>query len=130
MEAEWFPPRDLHTGDRSGFDMAAFLRLRSGERLLVSVEVKYVDTFSAKKLEYKGYTDYVNAAGLGQVACQDIVANGGSHFLRSVLLTAGTSPIGARRCWGGPPARRLIPGLRNGSPSWGAVSLRTSLVVG
>ena len=54
MEAEWFPPRDLHTGDRSGFDMAAFLRLRSGERLLVSVEVKYVDTFSAKKLEYNG----------------------------------------------------------------------------
>lgn len=96
IEAEWFPPRDLHTGDRSGFDMAAFLRLRSGERLLVSVEVKYVDTFSAKKLEYKGYTDYVNAAGLGQVACQDIVANGGSHFLRSVLLTDSLRRQGLR----------------------------------
>lgn len=65
IEAEWFPPRDLHTGDRLGFDMAAFLRLRSGERLLVSVEVKYVDTFSAKKLEYKGYTDYVKRGGAG-----------------------------------------------------------------
>lgn len=66
IEAEWFPPRDLHTGDRSGFDMAAFLRLRSGERLLVSVEVKYVDTFSAKKLEYNGSLNR-RSSGCGRV---------------------------------------------------------------
>lgn len=48
--AEWFRPRDRHTGDRSGFDIAAYLRLQSGERLLVSIDVKYADTFSPGNL--------------------------------------------------------------------------------
>lgn len=49
IEAEWFPPRAEHTGDMSGFDIAACLGLTDGRRILVSIEVKYTDSFSAAR---------------------------------------------------------------------------------
>lgn len=97
IEAEWFPPRELHTEDHSGFDVAAYLRLRSGDSLLVSIEVKYVDTFSPKKLTWAGgYPKHAVAAGLGQKAFEGIVAAGGSQFLRSLLLTDSLRRTGLR----------------------------------
>ncbi|WP_256793252.1 hypothetical protein [Terrabacter sp. Ter38] len=97
IEAEWFPPRDLHTGDRSGFDIAAYLRLQEGESLLVSVEVKYVDTFSAKKVTWERYATQLASAGLDEGSMTRIVAAGGSQFLRSVLLTDSLRRHGLRR---------------------------------
>lgn len=58
-----------------------------GGRLLVSIEVKFVDTFSPKRLKYENYQDHLDASGLDEAAWKDIVAKGGSQFLRSVLLT-------------------------------------------
>lgn len=97
IEAEWFPPRDLHTGDHSGFDIAAYLRLQDGKSLLVSIEVKYVDTFSPKKLTWAGsYPQHAVAAGLNQTAFEGVVASGGSQFLRSLLLTDSLRRTGLR----------------------------------
>jgi hypothetical protein len=97
LEAEWFPPRALHTRDRSGFDIAAYTRLENGETLLVSIEVKYVDTFSPQKLSWSGqYADHAAGSGLDRAAFEDIVAAGGSQFLRSVLLTDSLRRTGLR----------------------------------
>lgn len=96
IEAEWFPPRDLHTGDHSGFDIAAYLRLKGGESLLVSLEVKYVDTFSSEKVTWQRYAAQLTAAGLDEESMTEIVAAGASQFLRSVLLTDSLRRIGLR----------------------------------
>lgn len=96
IEAEWSPPRAHHTGDRSGFDLAALLRLDDGARLLVSVEVKYVDSFSPTPLQPDRYREHVDAIGLTPETTQAIVANGASQFLRSVLLTESIRRSGLR----------------------------------
>jgi hypothetical protein len=54
IDAEWAPPKEEHTGDRSGFDIATHQILESGDSHLLTIEVKYVDTFSAKKVDYIG----------------------------------------------------------------------------
>lgn len=113
IEAEWFPPRGHHTGDRSGFDIAAYLRLESGERLLVSIEVKYVDTFSNEKLKWKDYSQHLEETGLDKAACEDIVESGGSQFLRSVLLTDSLRRRGLRG--GGEVDRTLAVVLARGA---------------
>jgi hypothetical protein len=87
IDAEWFPPRQAHTDDGSGFDIAALLRLGDGTRLLLTVEVKYVDTFSRKPLDIDRYAWHLDAVGLTRDAAGALVARGCSQFLRSVLLT-------------------------------------------
>jgi hypothetical protein len=96
IEAEWSPPRDRHTGDRSGFDIAALLRLADGARALVSVEVKYVDSFSSAPLVPKWYADHLAATGIGDEAVSAIVRARASQFLRSVLLTESVRRFGLR----------------------------------
>jgi hypothetical protein len=96
IDAEWSPPRDEHTGDRSGFDLAAAVCLSDGTRALISVEVKYVDSFSAAKLDPVRYARHLSAAGLDARAASRIVAAGGSQFLRSVLLTESVRRKGVR----------------------------------
>jgi hypothetical protein len=96
IEAEWSPPRDEHTDDRSGFDLAAIVCPPDGTRALVSVEVKYVDTFSPAKLDLVRYAEHLSAAGIATRAASAIVEAGGSQFLRSVLLTESVRRRGIR----------------------------------
>lgn len=96
IEAEWFPPREEHTADRSGFDLAAYLNLENGSRLLVTVEVKYTDSFSPTKATWERYGRHAAEAGLSETAMSSIVAAGGSQFLRSVLLTDSLRRHGLR----------------------------------
>ena len=110
IEAEWFPPRELHTGDRSGFDIASYLRLADGSRLLLTIEVKYVDTFSPTKLVTKRYATLLHQIGLDDAATQQIVNAGGSQFLRSVLLTDSVLRHGVRRAGGVDHAMAVVLG--------------------
>lgn len=87
IEAEWFPPRERHTNDRSGFDAAAYAELEDGTGLLVTVEVKYTDSFSRAALSPDRYAEALAASGFDRSAAEEIVRAGGSQFLRSVLLT-------------------------------------------
>ena len=89
IEAEWFPPRKLHTQDRSGFDIAALVRLADDRRMLVTIEVKYTDSFSSKKLDpdRQPYPAHLTALGLEQDQTRGLIDSGGSQLLRSVLLT-------------------------------------------
>ncbi len=87
MQAEWAPPRHEHTGDRSGFDIAAALRASDGRRVLITIEVKYTDRFSTKALEAERYVEALSAVGLDTAATAQLVKAGASQFLRSVLLT-------------------------------------------
>lgn len=96
LQAEWAPPRDFHTGDRSGFDVAAALRDDEGHRLILSVEVKYVDTFSPKKLDFDRYSSQLAAVGLDRAATEQLVRSGASQFLRSILLTKSVELHGLR----------------------------------
>ncbi|WP_439937091.1 PGN_0703 family putative restriction endonuclease [Nocardia sp. N13] len=88
IEAEWFPPRQHHTGDRSGFDIAALLELADGSHMLLTIEVKYVDTFSPKKLDTGRYADSLRDCEITDQQADALVKAGGSQFLRSVLLTS------------------------------------------
>ena len=96
IEAEWFPPREVHTGDQSGFDMASLMRVEGEGRLFLSIEVKYVDTFSRAKLDYDRYREHLEAVGLDRNATEALVAVGASQFLRSVLLTESVRRHGVR----------------------------------
>lgn len=87
IEAEWFPPRSHHTRDRSGFDIAAMLALAGGTHALLTIEVKYVDSFSAKKLDPTRYAAALECAGIALKDACSLIEAGGSQFLRSVLLT-------------------------------------------
>ena len=87
LQAEWAPPRAEHTGDRSGFDIAAAVRAADGRWVLITVEVKYVDTFSSAKLNPDDYRDALERVGMNIETAQSLVDSGASQFLRSVLLT-------------------------------------------
>lgn len=87
IDAEWFPPRQHHTGDRSGFDIAALLSLANGTHTLLTIEVKYVDSFSPAELVKRRYADALEACGISDEQADDLISAGGSQFLRSVLLT-------------------------------------------
>jgi hypothetical protein len=96
IEAEWSPPRAKHTGDGSGFDLAAIVCLSKGRRALVSVEVKYVDSFSPAKLDPVRYAEHLSLTGIAMREASAIVGAGGSQFLRSVLLTESVHRRGIR----------------------------------
>jgi hypothetical protein len=96
IDAEWAPPKDHHTGDRTGFDIATHQALESGESHLLTIEVKYIDTFSAKKVDYDRYEEHLTALGLSRSATDQLVADGCSQFLRSVMLTDSVRRRGVR----------------------------------
>jgi hypothetical protein len=79
--------REQHTKDRSGFDIATLLRMDDASHVLVTIEVKYVDSFSSVKLDPQRYTDSLKTIGLSATDASDLSARGASQFLRSVLLT-------------------------------------------
>ena len=87
IEAEWFPPRSEHTGDMSGCDMAACLELKDGRRVLATVEVKYIDTFSPKPVTWDRYQEHLTALGLDAATTTDLVKAGCSQVLRQVMIT-------------------------------------------
>ncbi|SDD58297.1 hypothetical protein SAMN05216174_113148 [Actinokineospora iranica] len=96
LQAEWAPPMRQHTGDRSGFDMAAVVRTKAGDRVLVTVEVKYVDSFSPQKLDIPKYASHLEEAGIAEADANDLVNLGASQFLRSLLLTNSVRQRGLR----------------------------------
>ncbi len=87
VEAEWFPPRTEHTNDMSGADIAACLALLDGRRALVTIEVKYTDTFSSKPVDWSRYEDHLTALGLDEAATSALVKSGCSQVLRQVMIT-------------------------------------------
>lgn len=87
IEAEWFPPRKPHTGDMSGCDIAACLELNDGTRVLVTIEVKYTDTFSAKPVAWTRYQRHLEDLGLDEQSTAALVDAGCSQVLRQVMLT-------------------------------------------
>lgn len=98
LQAEWAPPPGGHTNDRSGFDIAAALRTAAGQRVLVTIEVKYTDRFSRERLDPSDYERVLADVGLDLAATTRLVDAGASQFLRSVLLTesvrrGGTSGV-------------------------------------
>jgi hypothetical protein len=87
IEAEWFPARKAHTGDMSGCDIAACLELSDGTRTLVTIEVKYTDTFSAKPVSWTRYQRHLEDLGLDEQSTAALVEAGCSQVLRQVMLT-------------------------------------------
>ena len=87
IEAEWFPPRAAHTNDMSGADIAACIATATGERALVTIEVKYTDTFSPKPVEWPRYEQHLRHLGLDEEATRTLVAAGCSQVLRQVMMT-------------------------------------------
>jgi hypothetical protein len=90
IDAEWFPPRSAHTGDMSGCDIAACLELTDGRHVLLTVEVKYTDTFSAKPVAWDRYEEHLTALGLDEVKTAALVEAGCSQVLRQVMVSDST----------------------------------------
>jgi hypothetical protein len=87
IDAEWFPPRTEHTNDMSGCDIACCLALDDGRRVLVTIEVKYTDTFSSQPIRWSRYEQHLTALGLDQAATAVLVGAGCSQVLRQVMIT-------------------------------------------
>lgn len=94
IEAEWYPPRWAHTNDRSGFDIAACLLGQDGRRTLLSIEVKYVDKFAAKKVIWDRYSTHLEALELSREAAEHLVDQGCSQVLRQVMITDSVRRLG------------------------------------
>lgn len=93
IDAEWFPPRTEHTNDMSGCDIACCLALEDGRRVLVTIEVKYTDTFSSQPVRWSRYEGPLTALGLNRAATAALVGGGCSQVLRQVMITDSV-----RRC--------------------------------
>lgn len=87
VEAEWFPPRRAHTNDKSGADVAACLHLADKTRTLITIEVKYTDTFSSAPVLWTRYEEQLKHLGLDEQSTKDLVEAGCSQVLRQVMLT-------------------------------------------
>ena len=88
IDAEWFPPRGEHTQDMSGSDIASCVELQDGQRVLVTVEVKYTDTFSAAPVTWSPrYEPHLAALGLEPASLSALVDAGCSQVLRQVMIT-------------------------------------------
>jgi len=87
VEAEWFPPREHHTNDMSGCDIACCASLEDGRRMLVTVEVKYTDSFSPEPIRFQRYEPHLQALGLDARSTEELVTAGCSQVLRQVLIT-------------------------------------------
>ena len=84
IDAEWSPPRWPHTNDRSGCDIAACLTLSGDLRMLITVEVKYTDTFSSDKVTWIKYAHHLRRLGVDESALKQLVDLGCSQVLRQV----------------------------------------------
>lgn len=63
--------------------------------MLVSVEVKYTDTFSAKPLvTWDRYAEQLTSIGVDEEIMRRLVAGGCSQVLRQVMLTASVGRTG------------------------------------
>jgi hypothetical protein len=90
-----YTPRWAHTGDKSGFDIAVCLTIKTpqnepgppGRRLLLSVEVKYTDSFSKDKVSWIKYRPHLEALGLTEKTTRELVEGGCSQVLRQVMIT-------------------------------------------
>ncbi len=132
IDAEWFPPRSAHTGDMSGCDIAACLELTDGRRVLLTVEVKYTDTFSAKPVAWDRYEEHLTALGLDEVKTAALVEAGCSQVLRQVMVSdstrrrglapgAGPTVTSTQRsqwCWRGKTTRRRARSPRRSTSPW------------
>ena len=88
IDAEWSPPRWAHTNDRSGCDIAASLTFEGGRRMLVTIEVKYTDTFSRDEVTWDRYGRQLQRIGVTEADLSGLVKAGCSQVLRQVMLTA------------------------------------------
>jgi hypothetical protein len=93
IEAEWFPPRWAHTDDKSGFDIAACLA-SDAERVLVSIEVKYTDSFSRAPIVWSRYAQHLENLGLNEKSTAALVETGCSQVLRQALITDSVRRVG------------------------------------
>jgi hypothetical protein len=90
IECEWAPDRRQHLDDGSAFDAVVVARQRNGRSLLVSVEVKYVDTFSRdpkSEAKDKKYRRFCEEFGMAATAFGELGGPATRQLLRNVLLT-------------------------------------------
>ena len=109
IDAEWFPPRTEHTNDLSGCDIACCLALEDGSRVLLTIEVKYTDTFSSAPVAWSRYEHQLTALGLDQAATIALVQAGCSQVLRQVMITDSVRRRGLTSDVG--PSGRVDAGL-------------------
>lgn len=92
IECEWAPDRREHLDDGTAFDAVVAARSADGRRVLVSVEVKYVDTFSRDPREGRAtktdkYLGFCESFGMGDGARRLLEDDATRQLLRNVLLT-------------------------------------------
>lgn len=92
IECEWAPERRNHLNDGTAFDAVVAARLPDERRLLIAVEVKYIDTFSRDRADGTGekdrkYADLCREFGMSETAFQTLRGHRTRQLLRNVLLT-------------------------------------------
>ncbi len=92
IECEWTPERRDHLNDGTAFDAVVAARLPDDRRLLIAVEVKYIDTFSRDRKDETGEKDGKYALrcrdfGMADTAFEALRGHRTRQLLRNVLLT-------------------------------------------
>ena len=93
IECEWAPERREHLDDGTAFDAVVAARLEGGQKILIAVEVKYIDTFSRDPLDKSGekdrkYGDLCRDFGMADSAFEALKGHDTRQLLRNVLLGA------------------------------------------
>lgn len=90
IECEWAPERRDHLDDGTAFDAVVAARTADGRRLLVAVEVKYIDSFSRdadNADKDRKYAERCRAFGMSETAFTALKGHKTRQLLRNVLLT-------------------------------------------
>ncbi len=90
IECEWAPERRDHLDDGTAFDAVIAARLPDDRRLLIAVEVKYIDTFSRDPEDDKKdrkYAHFCRHFGMAYTAFEVLRGHRTRQLLRNVLLT-------------------------------------------
>lgn len=89
IECEWAPERRDHLDDGTAFDAVVAARLSDGRRLLIAVEVKYVDSFSRdpeNAAKDEKYRTFCRQFGMADTAFDALRGHRTRQLLRNVLL--------------------------------------------
>ncbi len=90
IECEWAPDRREHLDDRTAFDAVVSARLGDSRSLLVTVETKYVDSFSRDPRNAdadRKYDRFCRDFAMAEGAFERLRGHPTRQLLRNVLLT-------------------------------------------
>ncbi len=96
VQCEWAPqPKQEHLADNTAFDAAVWFRDTANRSVLLGVEVKYTEPFSAKVYDTDRYRHVTDECGWFRPGARDVLRSSGTNQMwRNTMLAAAVELAG------------------------------------